>query len=309
MKLFLTSTGLIPETRAYFLDLLAKKPAEYNLAFIPTAADPEVDKWFVEADLKELKEIGFKINIVDLKDDPKIIHTNLTKSQIIYVGGGNTFYLLHWIRKSGVDKYLKELLEDGRYYVGASAGSILAGPDISVSGWDPTWDSNDIKITDTSSLNLTHLAISPHYTEKEEKVIIDKSKNFPYEVFPLTDKQAILVDNKNYCLVGVGGPSFAYTAIRNLVKTIPKGKVMTYGDVGKILNLKSARVVGWALKGNQDPLIPCHRVVQKAGFLAQNYSLGTWIEQKRRLVVDGVTFIKDNQVDMTRHHQPFVLHS
>lgn len=82
---------------------------------------------------------------------------------------------------------------------------------------------------------------------------------------------------------------------------------MTYGDVAKVLNLKSARVVGWALKGNQDPLIPCHRVVQKTGTLAENYSLGGWEEQKRRLVADGITFTKVNQVDLAKHHHPFVL--
>jgi methylated-DNA-protein-cysteine methyltransferase-like protein len=101
--------------------------------------------------------------------------------------------------------------------------------------------------------------------------------------------------------------SDTYTAIRDLVKTIPKGKVLTYGDVAKAINLKSARVVGWALMGNQDPSIPCHRVVQKDGYLAENFSLGTAVEQKRRLLADGISFTKANQVDMAKHHHQFVL--
>jgi methylated-DNA-protein-cysteine methyltransferase-like protein len=89
-----------------------------------------------------------------------------------------------------------------------------------------------------------------------------------------------------------------FESIREIVKTIPKGKVTTYGDVARAANISSARVVGWALKGNQNKEIPCHRVIQKSGTLAKNFSLGGWKEQKRRLLKDGVVFMKENQVDM-----------
>jgi O-6-methylguanine DNA methyltransferase len=91
-----------------------------------------------------------------------------------------------------------------------------------------------------------------------------------------------------------------FDLVRNLVKTIPQGKVMTYGAVASALGLKSPRIVGWALRGNQNPQIPCHRVVQKSGTLAPNFSLGGWQEQKRRLLADGVIFTKNNQVDLSK---------
>ncbi len=89
-----------------------------------------------------------------------------------------------------------------------------------------------------------------------------------------------------------------FDLVRNLVRSIPKGYVSTYGLVAKHLNLKSPRIVGWALRGNQDSTIPCHRVVQKTGTLATNFSLGGWQEQKRRLQNDGVIFVSERQVDM-----------
>ncbi len=93
-----------------------------------------------------------------------------------------------------------------------------------------------------------------------------------------------------------------FGTIRKIVAKIPKGKVLTYGDVARIAGINNPRVVGWALRGNQDPKIPCHRVIKKAGFLAEGYSLIGWQEQKRRLEKEAVGFIAENQVDMKEHH-------
>jgi len=93
-----------------------------------------------------------------------------------------------------------------------------------------------------------------------------------------------------------------FITIRSIVSKIPKGKVVTYGDIARVLGLRNSRIVGWALRGNQDPNIPCHRVVKKNGFLAENFSLGTWKEQKRLLKAEKVKFIKKNQVDLNKHY-------
>lgn len=82
-----------------------------------------------------------------------------------------------------------------------------------------------------------------------------------------------------------------FKKIKEIVAKIPKGKVTTYGAIAKALGIKDNRLVGWAIYGNTDPTIPCHRVVMKNGFLAKNYSLGGWQEQKKRLEKDGVKFI------------------
>jgi len=93
-----------------------------------------------------------------------------------------------------------------------------------------------------------------------------------------------------------------YERIREVVATIPSGKVLTYGDVARQVGTKDARIVGWALRGNQDKKVPCHRVIKAEGFIAKNYSLGNWEGQKRLLKAEGVKFIGKRQVDMRRHH-------
>lgn len=92
-----------------------------------------------------------------------------------------------------------------------------------------------------------------------------------------------------------------FSQIKSEVKKIPKGKVTTYGDIAKKVGSKDARKVGWAIYGNQDPEIPCHRVVNKSGMVAEKFSLGGWQEQKARLEAEGVTFRGEKQVDMEKH--------
>ena len=89
--------------------------------------------------------------------------------------------------------------------------------------------------------------------------------------------------------------------VYKIVKRIPHGKVMTYGQIADILSTKDARKVGWALHGNKNPEVPCHRVVNKDGKVALNYSMGDWREQKRKLLEEGVTFIDEMHVDLKKY--------
>ena len=87
-----------------------------------------------------------------------------------------------------------------------------------------------------------------------------------------------------------------------LVRKIPRGKVLTYGEVARILGKpRGARQVGWALHQNKDPKTPCHRVVDRNGRLAPNFAFDGAEEQKRRLLAEGVKFIDEVRVDLRFH--------
>lgn len=84
-----------------------------------------------------------------------------------------------------------------------------------------------------------------------------------------------------------------------IVKKIPEGKVMTYGQIADEIGTKDARRVGQALHANKDSSnIPCHRVVNKDGRLAPGYAFGGPNEQRNRLMAEGVKFVDDNHVDL-----------
>jgi len=62
--------------------------------------------------------------------------------------------------------------------------------------------------------------------------------------------------------------------VYEVVRKIPKGKVLTYVEVARrIGNPGAARAVGGALSKNYDPTIPCHRVIRSDG-VAGNYNRG-----------------------------------
>ena len=68
----------------------------------------------------------------------------------------------------------------------------------------------------------------------------------------------------------------------NYLTTVPKGKVVTYGQIASYLgNRKLARVVGNILHNNPDKnKYPCYKVVNSKGYLANNYAFGGLQQQK-----------------------------
>jgi methylated-DNA-protein-cysteine methyltransferase-like protein len=88
--------------------------------------------------------------------------------------------------------------------------------------------------------------------------------------------------------------------IYELVAQIPKGKVLTYGDIAKALYLPTPRMVGRVLHQNPDNnKTPCHRVVFSNGSLSPAFAFGGEGKQKQLLEAEGVVFQKDH-VDLKR---------
>ncbi len=90
--------------------------------------------------------------------------------------------------------------------------------------------------------------------------------------------------------------------IYEVVKLIPCGRVMSYGQVARLAgNPRGARAVGFALHRNPQPgVIPCHRVVFRDGSLAPGFAFGGPDEQRRLLEAEGVGFTEDGRVDMEK---------
>ena len=90
--------------------------------------------------------------------------------------------------------------------------------------------------------------------------------------------------------------------ILSVVAEIPEGRVCSYGEIARQLAEKqglarmSAQAVGGAVGHNPISLmIPCHRVVTRAGRTAPH-----WPEQQTLLEAEGVAFRANGTVDMAR---------
>jgi methylated-DNA-protein-cysteine methyltransferase related protein len=89
--------------------------------------------------------------------------------------------------------------------------------------------------------------------------------------------------------------------VYDLLRTIPKGKVTTYGRIAKKLSMPTPRLVGKILHMNTNPeSYPCHRVVFSDGSLAKGYVFGGEGKQREILEREGILFT-ENKVHLTAH--------
>jgi len=92
----------------------------------------------------------------------------------------------------------------------------------------------------------------------------------------------------------------------DLLRQIPKGKVVTYADIAHQLGGKAYQAVGNAMASNPDPIIvPCHRVVNSNGAIGK-FALGT--EKKIELLkTEGIELNTDNNkvVDLNKQRHTF----
>jgi len=98
---------------------------------------------------------------------------------------------------------IRKFLDRGGIYVGASAGSLIAGLNIEPAGWQhPERNTDNLK--DLTAMKLVPFVISTHTDDKNIDLIRSCASKVSYPVVALTDKQAILVENGKQRIVGVG---------------------------------------------------------------------------------------------------------
>jgi methylated-DNA-protein-cysteine methyltransferase-like protein len=95
--------------------------------------------------------------------------------------------------------------------------------------------------------------------------------------------------------------------VYEVVRSIPKGRVSTYGAIADFLSLGSARMVGFALRQStvMDGPIPAHRVVNREGYLSGRLQFTDPGYMQRALEREGVNVVDDKVVDFkTRFWHP-----
>src|SRR5688500_7105932 len=131
MLVYLTSVAA--KTLDKLIPLLPRSSRSMKVAFIPTAGDLYDTTPWIEEDREKLLALGFSIDEVDIKDkNPEELKKLFFDKDIIFVAGGNTSYLLEKAQESGFIKIVRDLVSKGKVYVGSSAGSLLASPNIEV---------------------------------------------------------------------------------------------------------------------------------------------------------------------------------
>src|SRR3989344_1967749 len=197
MKLLLTSEGLTtPAKKEEFLKLVGKPPSQVSVAFIPTAAIPHDDNSWIQINKQPLTELSIKIvDEVDLKEYENAsekLYAKLKTYDVIWVNGGNTLFLLYWVKKSGLDHVIKKLLDEGKVYIGVSAGSMLACPTVEVATWKDIDYPTVVQLENNNALDLVDFFIFVHYEERWRALVEEKKHELSSCLIILRDDQAVL---------------------------------------------------------------------------------------------------------------------
>ena len=178
-----------------------------KVVFIPTASINEGYTGYVGSARKLFKKMGAIVTEIDIsKEDFSTIKSAFKDANIIYFTGGNSFFLIDQLRRTGVDKLLKEELEKGKLMIGESAGAIICAPDISyIEKMDPI--PKDYSQNDYAGLNLIDFYILPHYlTAPFKKVTAEIMQSFPnIELCAINNAQAVIVKDGKRDAIGKEG--------------------------------------------------------------------------------------------------------
>lgn len=133
-----------------------------NMLIIPLASENSVSVG--EAVKKRVVSVGFSEEKIFVFDESKPSALLDMKFDCIAVTEGNTFKLLHEVRKYHLDELIKQRVADGAVYLGFSAGACLACPSIEhIKCFE---DNNHITNGDFTALGLIDKYVLCHYDNR-----------------------------------------------------------------------------------------------------------------------------------------------
>ncbi len=180
------------------------KPQGLKAVYIATASEPYETAPWVDLDKDKLIEMGFQVSRYEIKGkNEEQIYSELKDIDVVLVCGGNTFYLLQESRKSGFDKAITRLVNEGKIYLGSSAGSLLVGPSL-----EPIRDIDKLEkapeLKSLEALNIVDFIVLPHfdsakYRVRNEKALADYKDKF--KMLAINENQAVIVEGDSYKVI------------------------------------------------------------------------------------------------------------
>ena len=140
-----------------------------KVVFIPTASILDKTPFYVKADKNALERLGLIVEELEITETSyEEIVSKFLAADYIFVSGGNTFFLLQELKRTGTDKLIIEHIHKGKIYIGSSAGSAILSKDIEYLKF-----MDDLNVAPDLSNNFTSLGIVDFY-------VVPHCKNFPF---------------------------------------------------------------------------------------------------------------------------------
>ncbi|MCL2003487.1 MAG: Type 1 glutamine amidotransferase-like domain-containing protein [Oscillospiraceae bacterium] len=175
-----------PRIAARFLNMLGKPARDAKVLFIPAAAIDDEAKRMADWCFDELTRLGIPPeNITVYNLDGGMTADEAMRYDAVYFTGGDTGHLLRRVKETGFDAVVKQMVYSNKVYVGVSAGSIIAAPNI-----------GEPYSGETAGLCLLNAYISVHHPDGAAA-----RTDLPLPHIPLTDNQALAVSWRGYELI------------------------------------------------------------------------------------------------------------
>jgi dipeptidase E len=102
-----------------------------TVTFIPAASLVEKVTFYVSSAKKALEKLGLVVEELNISTAPiGEIKNIIKKNDFIYITGGNTFFLLQELKRTGADEIIVNEVNSGKVYIGESAGAMILSKDV-----------------------------------------------------------------------------------------------------------------------------------------------------------------------------------
>jgi dipeptidase E len=126
-------------------------------------------------------------------------------SDLIHLGGGNTYYFLNCLRKKKLIKKFKNFVKRGGVLTGLSAGGIIMTNDIMTASF-PEFDrdDNDEGNKNLKSMGLVKFDFFPHYrnSKRYDEELLKYSKKNKKPLFACPDGSGVAIDGERMTFIG-----------------------------------------------------------------------------------------------------------
>lgn len=200
------------------------------MTFIPNSSvDGEIEFEEFVASFHPLGVRRFLYFPLDVPFDP-VMEETVLKSDVIHMGGGNTFYFLKHLRGSRFLQKLKLFAKNGGVLSGLSAGAIVMTPTIETASF-PSFDCdvNEENLRNFKSMGLAPFHFFPHYraSKRYDRELSGFSRKIDAPLFACPDGAGIISDNGDLTFTGrcvgfIAGKKVLINPFRTPVQSVNK---------------------------------------------------------------------------------------
>jgi dipeptidase E len=208
-RLFLISSILAQPHFTATVSILARGAAR---AAVVTTAEPKLKERNRNAVLARETLLAVGVPAVEFFDFDTQPRAGLAAFDLVYLAGGNPYYLLQRVRETGADDVIEDMVEAGRPIIGSSAGALLLGRSLNVV---PVFETSvpNLGCKDTEALRLVPFTVLPHANRWKARFadyaarIATARALCRSEILEIADDEGLLIDGDTVTRIGSTFPS------------------------------------------------------------------------------------------------------